>query len=244
MLPCWGARTRGPSCRRCATLSPSSRSGSTSRGSKSRTTTGCQLSSGTTALNPLRCSHISTAEITACLEPIWETNNPTAERLRGYIEDLLDYAVDALDQERKGPNPARAAVVHPRLPEVKHVTKHLRAMPYEEVPAFMAELGLHEGYDARALEFIILSAVRSSVITGKDDGEKDNKVAKDPLLWDHMKEAERVTRPPSPDARKGQFPIPLTDALVLLLQRVKHGRHRSCCFPRRQERRVQLPEGV
>ena len=75
------------------------------------------------------------------LEPIWESSNPTAQRLRGYVETLLDYAVDALDQERKGQ-------VHPKKDAVAHQVDEEKAENGDRVPPDRPPAIAHTGEGA------------------------------------------------------------------------------------------------
>src|SRR5215207_8696614 len=65
---------------------------------------------------------------------------------------------------REGENPARwkghLANVLPKANRTGR-TKHHPALPYTELPAFMAELRAFPGMTARALEFTILTAART-----------------------------------------------------------------------------------
>jgi integrase len=96
------------------------------------------------------------------LEPIWTTKTATAARVRERIEAVLDFAkVRGL---RDGENPARwKGHLDHLLPSPKKVrrTEHHAALPYNDVPAFMARLRAVPGTAARALEFIVLTAVRA-----------------------------------------------------------------------------------
>jgi hypothetical protein len=96
------------------------------------------------------------------LEPIWYTRTETAKRLRGRIEAVLDYA--AVHQLREGENPARWRGHIDKLlpsPSVVAPVQHLTALHYSEVGAFLAELRQQGGIAARALEFTILTALRT-----------------------------------------------------------------------------------
>ena len=52
---------------------------------------------------------------------------------------------------------------------------HHAALPYDDVPAFMRELRTREGIGARALEFIILTAMRTNEVIGARWDEIDFK---------------------------------------------------------------------
>ena len=64
---------------------------------------------------------------------------------------------------RSGENPARwRGHLDAALPKRQKLTRgHHKAMPYEEVPSFMAKLRAMEGVAPRALEFTILTATRT-----------------------------------------------------------------------------------
>ncbi len=77
----------------------------------------------------------------ACLRPIWTEKTVTATRVRGRIERVLDWA--KVHGHRDGDNPARwRGHLENLLPKPTKVTKpkHHDAMPYADVPAFMAPL--------------------------------------------------------------------------------------------------------
>lgn len=110
----------------------------------------------------LAVSDIDTGHIIKILEPIWATKTDTASRLRGRIESILDWA--RARRFRDGDNPARwkghMENLLPAKTKVRQV-RHQPAMPFVELPAFIAELKQREGISARALEFTILTAART-----------------------------------------------------------------------------------
>lgn len=111
----------------------------------------------------LPVSEIDEAKILKLLRPMWQTTGETASRLRGRIEKVLAWATP---EYRQGENPARwKNHLDVKLGKRADVV-HYSAMPYEEVPAFMVKLRDHEGIGPRALEFLILTAVRSGDIYG------------------------------------------------------------------------------
>jgi len=108
------------------------------------------------------------------LKPIWKTKPETANRVRGRIETVLDWATAG--DLRKGDNPARwhgnIANALPKRSKVRKV-KHHPALPFAELPAFMAALRAQEGIAARALEFTILTAARTGETIGATPAEID-----------------------------------------------------------------------
>src|SRR6266446_709641 len=110
---------------------------------------------------------IDTALVLKALEPIWTTKPETASRVRGRIELVLDWA--KARGYREGGNPAQwKGHLKNLLPATRKVAKvkHLAAMPYLELPSFMAALRAQEGLAARALEFAVLTATRSGEVLG------------------------------------------------------------------------------
>src|SRR5262249_8355045 len=115
---------------------------------------------------------IDTTLVLKVLEPIWKTKPETANRVRGRIEAILDWA--KVRGFRQGENPARwrGHLDHllPARSKVSRV-KHHAALPYAELPNFIAELREQEGVAARALEFTILTAARTGDTIGAALGE-------------------------------------------------------------------------
>lgn len=112
--------------------------------------------------------------MTKALEPIWLTKAETATRLRTRIEKVLDWA--KVSGYRDGENPARwrghLDKVLPANPKSKRV-KHLAALPFKDVPAFMQALRQQEGNGARGLEFTILTGARTGEVLAATWSEID-----------------------------------------------------------------------
>lgn len=107
---------------------------------------------------------IDTEAVLGVLTPIWTELPETAARVRGRIEAVLDFArVKGL---RSGENPARLrGHLDHLLPRRRKKDRgHHAAMPFEDVPAFVAKLHLVRGVSAWALEFLILTAARSGEV--------------------------------------------------------------------------------
>lgn len=123
---------------------------------------------------PLTVSEIDTAHVMRALEPIWKDKTETASRLRGRIEVILDWA--RVRGFRDGDNPARwrghLKNLLPARSKVQRV-RHHPALPYSEIGHFMQDLRAQEGEAARALEFLILTAARTSEVIGATWDEID-----------------------------------------------------------------------
>ena len=116
---------------------------------------------------------VSTEHVLKILEPIWKAKPETAARIRGRIETVLDAA--KARGYRSGENPARwrghiAQILPPRT---KLSRGHYKAMSYDQVPAFMADLRKREAMAALALEFTILTAARTGEVIGASWSEVD-----------------------------------------------------------------------
>jgi integrase len=111
-------------------------------------------------------NEIGTDAVLAVLKPIWQTVPETASRLRGRIERVMAAAIVA--GHHPGPNPAIwKAHLDTRLAKRARLTRgHHAALPYDDMPAFVASLRAREGLAAMALEVCILTASRTSEVLG------------------------------------------------------------------------------
>ncbi len=125
-------------------------------------------------IGDLPVGEIDTGLVLKILEPIWTSKTETAGRVRGRLESVLDWA--AARGYRNGENPARwRGHLDKLLPARTKVAKvrHHPAMPYTELPSFMAELRDRSSVSARALEFAILTAARTGEVIGAQWSEID-----------------------------------------------------------------------
>jgi integrase len=134
------------------------------------------------------------------IEPIWTTKPETAGRVRGRIEAVLDWA--KAREYRQGENPARwrGHLDHllPARGKVRKVEHHA-ALPYPELPAFMAELRRRGGVAARAMEFAILTVARTGEVIGATWSEIDREAR----VWT---KSDREHRIPLSDAALAVLP--------------------------------------
>jgi integrase len=108
---------------------------------------------------------VDTAAVVKILQPLWTEKPETASRVRGRIEQILDWSRTM--ELRTGENPARwkghLDNLLPAKTKVRAVKNHA-SVPYRELPALMAELRKRESLSARALEFTILTAARTAEV--------------------------------------------------------------------------------
>ncbi len=117
---------------------------------------------------------VDTGLVLKVLGLIWTAKPETAGRVRGRLESILDFA--KVRGYRDGENPARwrghlDKLLPPRS-KVREIEHHA-ALPYAELPAFLARLREQEGIAARALEFLILTAARTGEVIGAQWNEID-----------------------------------------------------------------------
>ena len=149
---------------------------------------------------------VDQSHVMRVLEPIWLTKNETATRLRGRIENILDWA--RVSGYRSGENPARwRGHLDKLLPTPGKVQKveHHPALPFEQIGEFMVKLRAVEGMGARALEFAILTAARSGEVRGAVWSEIDLKDATWTIPAERMK-------------MKKEHRVTLNDEVVTLLK--------------------------
>jgi integrase len=127
-------------------------------------------------IGSLSVDDIDTGQVLRVIEPIWVRIPESANRLRSRIEAVLDWAT--VRGYRTGDNPARwRAHLDNVLPSRGSIQKtvHHAALPYPELPEFMAALKLRAGTAARCLEFTILTAARTGEALKATWGEIDLK---------------------------------------------------------------------
>ena len=160
----------------------------------------------TAAINDLPVAAIDTALVLAVLEPIWTTTPESASRIRGRLEVVLDFAkVRGL---RAGENPARwrgnlqhALGGRSRSARIQHHP----AIPYRDLGEFMGELRARSGVSARALEFTILTAARTSEAIE--------------ARWTEIDLAERLWKIPGERMKAGrEHRVPLSNPVLAILE--------------------------
>jgi integrase len=134
---------------------------------------------------------------------LWYIKAETAKRLLDRVRTVLDYAT--VNEFRSGTNPATwKGYLDTQLPSPKGLkqVKHQPAVPYGQVGDFMVKLRRNGSISAKALEFLILTGVRSGSVRMADWSEIDFQRK----LWiipaDHTKTKEEHRVPLQPQAIK------------------------------------------
>jgi integrase len=172
-------------------------------------------------IGALPVADVDTDLIVKVLSPIWGIRTETATRVRGRIESILDWAT--VSKFRQGDNPARwrghleNLLANPN--KIAPVRNH-PALPWREVPAFMALLAQCKGVAGRAAEFAILTAARSGEVRGASWEEVDL----DARLW---------TIPANRMKAGKEHRVPLSTTAVALLTAIRP--QKGLLFPGRSD---------
>jgi integrase len=162
---------------------------------------------------------VTTEDVLRILTPVWTTRTETASRVQGRIESVLDFA--AAHKWRDAVNPARWRGHLDKLlppPSRIKVVRHQPAIPYQEVSGFMAELRMMGSVSARALEFLILTATRTSEVLG--------------ATWNEIDLAASIWTIPSGRMKaRREHRVPLSEAGMDVLRRVPRVAGTAYIFP-------------
>ncbi|MEJ0095437.1 MAG: integrase arm-type DNA-binding domain-containing protein [Methylocella sp.] len=182
------------------------------------------------SLLDLPVADVDAAHIISALGRVWSRAPETASRLRGRIESVLSFA--AANRWRAGDNPAiwRGHLEHVFPP--RSARPHHRAMAYAAVPKFVASLVSKDSLPALALQFVILTATRTSEALHAE--------------WTEIDVEARVwTIPPSRMKAGKEHRIPLSDRAIEILADLAAVRSGPFVFPgQRTGRPLSRPRGV
>jgi integrase len=163
-------------------------------------------------------AEVTTEDVLKVLKPLWTEKPETASRLRGRMERVLDFA--RARGQRAGENPARwRGHLDAVLPKRARLTRgHHKAMPFDDVPAFIAALREREGVAPRALEFAILTAARSGEVLG--------------ARWEELSLEKGLWTVPARRMKAGrEHRVPLSRRAVEILRDMERVRLSEYVFP-------------
>jgi integrase len=169
-------------------------------------------------LGELPVNEIGTEQVRQVLEPIWHLRT-TAMRVRGRLEAVLAFAASLTDSDR--PNPASwqghlKNIFWGAKGITKGAVKHHAALPFAELPGFMAALRQREGIGARALEFLVLTAGRTGEVLG--------------ARWSEIK-GDAWTIPGSRMKAGKPHRVPLSSAAVAVIEQMRAVTMSDYVFP-------------
>ena len=172
---------------------------------------------------PLRSKPVDEIDTEAVLEvltPLWQRTPETASRLRGRIEVVLDAARARGFIPRNEANPARwRGHLDKLLPKPSKLSRgHHAALPYAELPAFIARLREREALAALALEFAVLTAARSGEVLE--------------ARWNEIDLAAKVWTVPAIRMKAGrEHRVPLSGRALEILGKLSETRTGEYVFP-------------
>jgi integrase len=152
---------------------------------------------------------------------LWYVKTETAKRLLGRIKTILDYAT--VNEYRSGTNPAQwKGYLSTQLASPKKLQKkeHHPAVPYQQMGDFMSKLRMNQSLSAKALELLILTAVRSGSVRNAEWSEIDLENA----LW---------IIPPEHTKARQEHRVPLQPQVVNLLKSIPKFAGKNLIFPNR-----------
>jgi integrase len=147
-------------------------------------------------------SDIEGPAIRDLLAPIWLSKPETARRVRQRIGTVLDWAYAKGYRGTEAPMRSLAR----GLPRQPRKGGHFEAMPFADIPAFVASLRERMSVGRLSLEFLILTAARSGEVRG--------------CHWSEIDLDRKLWTIPAPRMKAGQVHIvPLCDAAIDVLKR-------------------------
>jgi integrase len=170
----------------------------------------------------LLVADIDIAHIKAVLDPIWKGKTETASRLQGRMKSVIDYAIVNGYRDRDRFNPATwkgflDSIYQP--PRKLKAVEHMDSMPYSKVYAFLQGLRKHSSMSAKALEFLILTAVRSDSVRS--------------ATWKQIDLKQRTWTIPKTltKTKKRDHTVPLSSHALALLKSLKPIHGTDLVFP-------------
>lgn len=170
-------------------------------------------------LGKLLVQDIAVQDVLRTLQPIWADKTETATRVRGRIEAVLSWAT--VSGHRSGDNPARwAGNLKELLPAPSKVAKegNQPALMIDDAPRWFEALKGREGFGARAVELLALTATRSQEIRG--------------ALWDEIDLHKALWIIPGPRMKMDrEHRVPLSGEAVALLRALPRLHDNPLVFP-------------
>ena len=141
---------------------------------------------------------VDTADVLKALAPIWTTKAETARRIKQRVRTVLDWA--KASGYREGDNPADA--ITRALPKQKTKVRHLPALAYDDVPAFLETLRDAEAAPTVKLAFecLVLTAARTNEVLGAQWTEIDRQAATWTVPGERIKSGREQRVPLAPAA--------------------------------------------
>ena len=164
----------------------------------------------------LPVADIKGAEARQVLSPIWAEKNPTAGRVRQYLEDVVNFSIHEGIRTDEF-NPFEVKRLRFALPFGIHKVVNHPSLSFEQAPAFLTELRKQSGVKGKAMGFVMLTAVRVADITG---GGKEHS---EPMKWSHLDLPGALWRIPDTKMSRPHV-VPLSEPAMRLLDEMQRFR--------------------
>lgn len=116
---------------------------------------------------------INRDDVYRVLSPIWNNTPETGRIVRSQLEIIFNYAKGRGWMQGENPALWKGGLEAVLKPVTRKNVKHHAALPYENIPEFMANLKERDAIAARALELTILTAARTSEVLKATTDEFD-----------------------------------------------------------------------
>ena len=180
-------------------------------------------------LGVMQVDRITSADVMAVLQPIWNEKPATAGRVRQRIGAVMRWAIA---QGHRPDNPAGDAITA-ALPRNGRQTRHFKALPHGKVAEALATVRGSTAADGVRLsfEFIVLTAARSREVRG--------------ALWEEIDIEEAVWRVPGSRTKTGRsHRVPLSRRALEVLGEAREALGGDPIFRAAPSRPHQLSHGV
>lgn len=150
-------------------------------------------------------------KVLEALAPVWSSQPATGRKLQRRIASVLDYAAALGWRSTDNPATGRVLRLTKALPKPPPERKQ-PSLPWQQVPAFLIELGQTKGMAALALRFGILSAVRSAEVRQARWNEIDPKTR----IWAIPPQRMKGGKAREMDVHR----VPLTEPMLAVLRQM------------------------
>jgi integrase len=148
----------------------------------------------------LTIAEIKPSHLHEVLSPIWIEKRETANRVRGRVETIIANNMDVDDTNFRNPAELTKQLREklPRRP--KRAVEHHPALPYSEMPQFMATLSSAGGRAAAMLRYLIFTACRTNEVVAANWREIERSTSGWKIPGERMKMDQDHTVPLSDPA--------------------------------------------
>lgn len=163
---------------------------------------------------------VNTNDVVRALQPLWHAKPETADKVRQGLKQFLDHA--RARGLRSGDNPAAwTGHLDQILPAPAKLSRgHHAALPFVDAPAFVSRLRESTGMAARALEFLVLTTVRSGEARG--------------ARWDEIDLAAKLWTIPAERMKAGKaHRVPLSPRAIEIVHLMRSQSINDLVFPGR-----------